>query len=188
MNCPMFKRRSWVPLMIFLAAASSGLAQEKRKISVEWIYSDEAQGALALPSYQWLENGKALFLDVRKPKEERTIEILDPATGQRAPLVEAAAVLRDLRKYLGDAEIPKTLPWPESFSAGGRRALYTFAGDLFILDNVRLPDHQGDRNAGRGNRGPLLAERREDRLRPGSQHLPLRHRRESRAAAHPGRY
>jgi len=118
------------------AALSIGFAQEKRKMTVEWIYSDEAQEAVSLPFYQWLDDGTALYLDVRKPKEEQTFEILDPRTGKSTVLLDAAKTLQDLQKYLGKEGALKSLPWPESFSGSGRHALYSFGGDIYLLDTA----------------------------------------------------
>jgi dipeptidyl-peptidase-4 len=136
MNCPMFIKRSQVFFLLVTVALSFGFAQEKRKMTVEWIYSDEAQEAVSLPLYQWLDDGTALYLDVRKPKEERTFEILDPRTGKRTVLLDAAKALQDLQKYLGKEGAPKSLPWPESFSTSGRTAVYSFRGDVYLLDTA----------------------------------------------------
>jgi dipeptidyl-peptidase-4 len=114
----------------------AGSTQEKRKITVEWIYSDESQEAFALPVSQWLDNNTALFYDVRKPKEERTLEILDPATGKCTILLDAAQALQDLQKYVGKERTPKSLPWPESFTREARYAAYSFGGDIYVLDTA----------------------------------------------------
>jgi len=134
MSRPLFIKRTLLLLFLVMAAVFSGFAQEKRKMTVEWIYSDEAQEALSLPLYQWLDNGTALYMDVRKPNEERTFEILDPRTGKRTVLLDAAKALQDLRKYLRKEGTPKSLPWPESFSASGRAGVYSFGGDVYLLD------------------------------------------------------
>lgn len=136
MNRSIFKKPPLVLLFLVMAAVLSGFAQEKRKMTVEWIYSDESQEALALPLYQWLDNGTAIYYDNQKPKEERTFEILDPRTGKRTVLLDAAKALQDLEKYLGKEGTPKSLPWPESFSASGRYALYSFGGDIYLFDTA----------------------------------------------------
>src|SRR4030042_2846884 len=105
-------------------------------MTVEWIYSDEAQETLALPLFQWLDNSTAVYYDVHRPKEERTFEILDPRTGKRTVLLDAAKALQDLQKYLGKEGNPKFLPWPESFSTSGRSAVYSFGGDIYLLDTA----------------------------------------------------
>ena len=136
MKPPLFRKRTLVFFFLVMAASSAGIAQEKRKITVEWIYSDESQEAFALPVYQWLDNSTALYYDVNKPKEERTLEILDPKTGKRTILLDAAKALQDLQKYLGKDGAPKSLPWPESFTEEGRYAAYSFGGDIYVLDTA----------------------------------------------------
>lgn len=136
MNYQMFKKRSWVVFLIVMAAVSFGFAREKRKMTVEWIYSDEAQDVFSYPLYHWLQNGTALYYDTSRPKEERTFEILEPRTGKRTALLDAAKALKDLQKYLGKEGAPKFLAWPESFSSSGRTAVYSFGGDIYLLDTA----------------------------------------------------
>ncbi len=138
MSRPRFDTRSCVVAVavVVVAAVSLGLAQDRRKLTVEWIYSDEAQDAVAIPRCQWVDNGTALCLDARRPGEERTFELLDPRTGNRTDLFVAATALRDLRRVLHTPDVPKSLPWPGSFSPSGRYALYSFGGDVYLLDTA----------------------------------------------------
>ncbi len=39
-----------------------------------------------------------------------------------------------MKAILGDSGVPESLAWPESLDRAGRRAAYTFADDLFLLD------------------------------------------------------
>jgi len=134
MNRRILKKQALFFLFLVTAAVFSGFAQEKRKVTVEWIYSDESQKAFALPVSQWLDNGTAFYQDIAGPKEEWTLEVLDPRTGKRTPLLDAAKALESLQGYLGKDETPKSLPWPESITGDGRYAAYSFAGDVFVLD------------------------------------------------------
>ena len=134
MNLTMRLKRTLVLLFLVPAAWSSAPAQEKRPMTVEWIFSDECQEAFSLPLYRWLDNGTALYYDAGRPKEGRTLEILDPRTAKRTALVDAARALQDLREFLGHDAAPKFLPWPDAVTGDGRRALYSLAGDLFVLD------------------------------------------------------
>jgi len=136
MNFPVSNKRPLVLLFLITVALPFSLAQEKRNVTVEWIYSDESQETFALPGYKWLDNSTALYYDVRKPKEERTFEILDPRTGKRTVLLEAAEALQDLQKYLGKDRAPKSLPWSESFTGEARHAAYSFGGDIYVLDTA----------------------------------------------------
>ena len=52
--------------------------QQGDKLTVEWVYSDEARAIAAVHRYHWLDNNTAILFDVRQPKEERTFLKLDP--------------------------------------------------------------------------------------------------------------
>jgi len=119
--------------IIALLVAMPARAQQQ-KLTVEWIYSDEGDNATKLPQFAWTTGGDVLLFDGRKPEAERTIERLNPATGQRRPALDRAAALASLKALLGDKDAPAALAWPGSFDAAGRLALYSFADDLFVLD------------------------------------------------------
>ena len=52
--------------------------QHGKKLTIEWIHSEEAQSIAAVPRYQWLVNNTAILYDVRQPKKERTFLRFDP--------------------------------------------------------------------------------------------------------------
>ena len=122
---------SWFLLFAFQTA---GWPQGKQSITVDWIYSDESAKLTALPRVFWLQDGDALIYDVRKPKEERTFERLNPETRTRQPALDAQRALASLQRLLPEGQAPKTLSWPVAFDQAGRRALYLFDGDVFVLD------------------------------------------------------
>jgi dipeptidyl-peptidase-4 len=132
-----FKKCFVIFSLISSATLSFAGGQEKQKMSVEWIYGDEAEVVQSLPIYQWLENGTALISDIRQPAAERTFEILDPRTGKRTVFVDVPTALKNLEKYLGKDAVPKVLPWPDSFEKSARRAIYVFGGDLYVLDTAK---------------------------------------------------
>ena len=120
---------------LILLIVSPALSQQKREMSVEWIFSDESGEVSALPAYSWLADNTAIVYDVRQPAEKRTFERLNPQTGQRTPMLDAAKVMESLRALLTKpADAPKNLPWPVAFSETGQFALYIFEGDIFLLD------------------------------------------------------
>jgi dipeptidyl-peptidase-4 len=120
-------------IAVLLLACAPGPAQEKQKLTVEWITSGEAMDATAIPSFKWLSNGTALLYDRRKPQAERTLELLDPATGQRTPLLDPAKTLSGMKAVLGD-QGPTSVPFPQEIDGGGKRGLTIFGGDIFLLD------------------------------------------------------
>ncbi len=111
-------------------------AQERREVTVEWIFGDEGETLSKLPATQWTSDNGLLLLDSRRPKGERTIERVRPETGAgaRSAAVNAKTALDGLRSLLGAKDAPDTLAWPSSFDGAGRRAVYSFGDDLFLLD------------------------------------------------------
>jgi dipeptidyl-peptidase-4 len=109
------------------------LSQDKKEIDVEWLYGEEAGKVQAVPIFTWLDNNKAMLLDMHKPKEEQTFEILDPVSGARAPVLDAKKALQSLKNYLEEEAAPKTIPWPIAFDKLGKKALYMFGGDIYVL-------------------------------------------------------
>jgi dipeptidyl-peptidase-4 len=120
--------------VLALACAPSLAAQEARKVTVDWIFSDDGESVGKSPSTLWTSDGTLLVLDERKAKVERTIERVRPETGARSAAVNAKTALDGLRAMLGAKDAPETLDWPASFEAAGGRAVYVFADDLFQLD------------------------------------------------------
>lgn len=110
------------------AAAQSG----RRALTLEWIFGPEARSVASVPPTVWLDDGSLVVFDNRRPAGERTFEKLNPATGQRATMVDAARALADLKSVAGVESA--TLPWPIAFDGAGRRALYIFKGDVFTLE------------------------------------------------------
>lgn len=121
-------------LMLF--AIPPAISQQKREITVDWIFSKEASELTSLPSYVWLADGTAILYNSRQPVEKRTFERLNPGTGQRTPMLNVRAAMTSLRTVLS-GEMPDTLPWPAAFSDSGQLALYLFEGDIYLLDVVK---------------------------------------------------
>ncbi|HEX8175523.1 MAG TPA: S9 family peptidase [Pyrinomonadaceae bacterium] len=121
-------------ISLFGAAPARSQTQAPNKLTLEWILSDEGRSIASLPAHSWLSDGKLLMLDVRRPPAERTFEILDPATGERRPALDMAAAVASLKALLPDSGVTASLGWPEALDPAGRRALYVFKGDLFLLD------------------------------------------------------
>jgi Tol biopolymer transport system component len=109
------------------------LAQGQAAISVEWIYSDAGKEPTRLPPFAWTSEGDVLLLDTRKPAEARTFERMT-AAGGRKPALDRKAARESLKALLGESGAPDSLAWPDSLDRAGRRAAYTFADDLFLLE------------------------------------------------------
>lgn len=119
--------------IVLLTSVYPLLAQDTTKLSVEWIYSAERRQVTAMPKHAWLNDGTAIVYDRQKPKAERTLEKLNPQTGERKPLIDTQKALSSLKKYLKDAS-PDYLAWPDEIAKTGQFALYFFDDDLFVLD------------------------------------------------------
>lgn len=121
-----------VPVIASAAQDKKEITQEKKEITVEWIFSDQPRAITRLPAYVWLSDGTALLQDPRKPVNQRTFERLNPATGKREPALDMQKAIASLRAArAGDA--PASLPWPDAFDGSGRQAFYLFDGDIYLL-------------------------------------------------------
>jgi dipeptidyl-peptidase-4 len=125
-----------VVLAVSVFGASPARAQTTgaNSLTMEWVLGDEGRRVASLPAHVWLSDGKLMMLDVRRPEAERTFEVLEPATGARRPALDMAAAVASLNALLPDSGVNQSLDWPEAFDPAGRRALYVFKGDLFLLD------------------------------------------------------
>ncbi len=121
-------------IIVFLFSTVLCLAQEKKSITVEWLYSGESRKITSVPLYFWLEDGNALIYDTRVPGEERTFEQLDPKNGKRAPALDREKAIASATSLLGEDHAPKSVMWPDSFDPSGNRAVYLMQGDIFLLD------------------------------------------------------
>jgi dipeptidyl-peptidase-4 len=122
-------------VLFFLAVAFPARAAEtSHELTVKWIYSDEGENATRMPHVAWTADDALLVLDERTPEAERTLQRVDARTGARRPAIDVAAALGSLAALLGGQERPKTLGWPDAFDGAGSHALYTYSGDLFLLD------------------------------------------------------
>lgn len=121
-------------LCVWMIFGSAAFAQEKPKLTVEWLYSEEGKNVARLPSFVWLNDGTAFIYDSIEPAEKRTIMRFDPKTGMKSPAVDAKKSLASLKSLLDRKALPKSLPWPSDFSASGKLALYMFKDDIYLLD------------------------------------------------------
>ena len=107
--------------------------QHGKKLTIEWIHSEEAQSIAAVPRYQWLENNTAILYDVRQPKKERTFLRFDPENPRELkPMVNLSKVRSSLKELVHDTLT--VLDWPLAFDEQGEKALYIYEKDIFILD------------------------------------------------------
>ena len=120
--------------VIFLLSLKTVLSQEEKKITIEWVNSDECASLTRLPRFEWLEDATALLYDTSVDANERTIERLNPATGKRQPAVDRDKTLESLGKILSSDDMPKKLDWPREINNSGDFAVYTYNKDIYLLD------------------------------------------------------
>jgi WD40-like Beta Propeller Repeat len=133
-------RSRMLRLVALLLSATFGLlaataqTPTRTPLTVEWIFGDEGRQVASLPSHVWLMDGSLLLYDGRQPQSQRVFELLDPSTGVRRLAFDMGAAVVSLNALLPASEARQTLEWPLSFDQSGRRAIYIFNGDLFLLD------------------------------------------------------
>ena len=161
-------------VLLLLLAAAPLRAQASGDITVAWCYSDDGQAVGKTPRTFWTSGDEVLLLDETKPPSERVLERVAAATGARKPAVDRAASLASLGTVLDAAEVPETLPWPDSFDRAGRLAVYVLSGDVFALDLATSRFERVTNDRGEGVGGAAVAGRAQGRLRARRRSLRLR--------------
>jgi dipeptidyl-peptidase-4 len=123
--------RRCLSLLVVALCSVLALAQ-RRQLSIEWAIKEGPKVA-SVPNFVWLKDGTAILYDTNKPEAERTFELLNPATGERHPVLNMAAAVVSLKKISPDAGVEKALDWPKSFDDAGKQALYEIKGDVYVL-------------------------------------------------------
>ena len=100
--------------------------------SFDWIFG-EGRTVGSVPTTQWLSDGTLMLLDTRPPANQRSFQILDPATGAKRAAFDMVAAVESLNALRPSARVT-VLAWPQALDTAGRRALYIFDNDLFLLD------------------------------------------------------
>ena len=120
-------------VIILLLVCSAATQSQTRKLKLDWVFGPEGRTVASVPATAWLDDGTLVMLDNRRPPAQQTFEKLNPATGQRQSIVDAARALSDLKRADEGMNVD-ALPWPLAFDGAGKQALYIFKGDVFVLD------------------------------------------------------
>ncbi|RLA28744.1 MAG: hypothetical protein DRQ63_02730 [Gammaproteobacteria bacterium] len=116
-----------------LVIGDASFAQDER-LSIEWIFSEEGKQADSVPLHAWLDSGQAILYDKRPPKNERTLEIFNPANGRRKAIADAEKVIAEFTELLQPDDPIEELGWPNAFDPTGRWAVYEKSDNIFVLD------------------------------------------------------
>jgi len=119
--------------VVALCVAAVPSSAESSGLTLDWILSEEVRSASAVPDHAWLETGLALLYDPRRPKAERTIESLDPATGERRDLVDPEKVRAALNEALSSETALDEIGWPAAVDPSGRWVAYEQDDDVALL-------------------------------------------------------
>jgi dipeptidyl-peptidase-4 len=122
----------WIVTLAAMISLSAWAEDER--LTIEWILSDEGKSAASVPDYAWLDTGKALLYDKHPPKEERTIESFDPASGKRKTLVDPQKAMKSLTELVELEEPLEELGWTKVLDPQGHWAAYEHEEELFLLD------------------------------------------------------
>src|SRR5215217_6926152 len=129
-----FARVPLIGLLLLACCVANTLGQSgKRELTLEWIFRPEGRTVAGVHPTAWLDDGTLVLLDNRRPPTEQTFEKVNPATGQRRPIVDAVRALSDLKRGVDGLNVD-VLPWPLAFDGSGGQALYIFKGDVFVLE------------------------------------------------------
>jgi dipeptidyl-peptidase-4 len=134
MNSSLTKWYLLTILVFILLLSPIVLAQDKEEITIEWIYSNKSTEISALPSFTWLNDGRILLYDNRKPPKERTFEFLDPASGERTPALDKEKALSSFKELTEKTFPQRILFSPLAVDLNGQRTAYLYQGDVFVLE------------------------------------------------------
>jgi dipeptidyl-peptidase 4 len=122
---------SRLPVLLLLGGLQV-LAQQPA-LTTDWIVNQGSK-VDAVPHALWLADNTALLDDTRLPPSQQTFERLDPSTGERRPILDMKKAVASLQALDARSGVKDVLAWPAAFDSQGKRALYLFHGDLFLLD------------------------------------------------------
>lgn len=126
-------RRIALHVLMIAGLAVPLQSQVPDSLTVEWLYSAAAGRLASTPQCQWLDDGRLVIYERGDGTSPGALYAMTVATGERIRLIDPPAARASLQGLLGDAT-PGTLPFPEVLEGKGRSALYTFGGDIFVLD------------------------------------------------------
>lgn len=131
---PRASRKPVLIVALLTLAAVSLFCQEPKRLTLDSMSDPSLRTALQTPRTWWLDNNTAILYDTRTSEEERTLQQINPSTGQRSILLDKEKAAQSFAALFSDEELPRFSAVPQQISGSGRYGLYLIRGDLYLLD------------------------------------------------------
>lgn len=122
-------------ILFFLIQGCSTNNSSEKKFDIDWMYSDQGRLVGSVYKSAWIDDNILYLMDMRKPKEQRTLLKMDPMnSGVFIQLIDNEKIAKDILSAVGRTDTTMYLEWPSSFSSSGEFGLYMFEDDIYLLD------------------------------------------------------
>ena len=123
---------SFLLLVIFQSCTND---EPEKEFDIKWLYSDEGRSVGAVYKTAWIDENKLYLMDMRKPKEERTLLQMTPKNSNDiTSIIDPKKISKNILNAVGRSDTMMYLEWPSSFSSNGEHGLYLFEDDIYLLD------------------------------------------------------
>ena len=143
---------SFLLLVIFQSCTTD---QPEKEFDIKWLYSDEGRSVGAVYKTAWIDENKLYLMDMRKPKEDRTLLQMTPKNSSDiTSIIDPEKISKNILNAVGRSDTMMYLEWPSSFSSNGEHGLYLFEDDIYLLDILnqnyrRITDTDSEEKAAR---------------------------------------
>ena len=139
-------------LVIFQSCTTN---EPEKEFDIKWLYSDEGRSIGAVYKTAWIDENKLYLMDMRKPKEDRTLLQMTPKNSSDiTSIIDPKKISKNILNAVGRSDTMMYLEWPSSFSSNGEYGLYLFEDDIYLLDILnqnyrRITDTESEEKAAR---------------------------------------
>ena len=143
---------SFLLLVIFQSCTTD---EPEKEFDIKWLYSDEGRSIGAVYKTAWIDENKLYLMDMRKPKEDRTLLQMTPKNSNDiTSIIDPKKISKNILNAVGRSDTMMYLEWPSSFSSNGEHGLYLFEDDIYLLDILnqnyrRITDTESEEKAAR---------------------------------------
>ena len=143
---------SFLLLVIFQSCTTD---ESEKEFDIKWLYSDEGRSVGAVYKTAWIDENKLYLMDMRKPKEDRTLLQMTPKNSSDiTSIIDPKKISKNILNAVGRSDTMMYLEWPSSFSSNGEHGLYLFEDDIYLLDILnqnyrRITDTDSEEKAAR---------------------------------------